>query len=164
MKYNPKVNEAAAAMPGFRDLHPLQDPALLQGALRLMYELGEYLTELRVMKDSPLIGKTVRASKLAKEHEVKLLRLIRKGRSLARARFRRLKPADILLIEGKVTDLMNLKDAEKLEIAPEHQLQGHSTNQQNLLWWRCYSCLLFLLLLCHQQLRCQCRHCQRHRL
>ena len=43
MKYNPKVNEVAARMPGFVGLHPLQDPATAQGALFLMYHLQEYL-------------------------------------------------------------------------------------------------------------------------
>jgi len=43
MKYNPKVNEVAASLPGFRDIHPLQPESTVQGALRLMYELQELL-------------------------------------------------------------------------------------------------------------------------
>ena len=43
MKYNPKVNEAAAMLPGFRDAHPLTPDAQAQGALGVMYELGELL-------------------------------------------------------------------------------------------------------------------------
>ncbi len=43
MKYNPKVNEVAARLPGFTGLHPLQDETTVQGALYLMYELQEYL-------------------------------------------------------------------------------------------------------------------------
>lgn len=46
MKYNPKVNEKAAAMPGFANIHPLQDPDLVQGALQLMFELQAYLAEI----------------------------------------------------------------------------------------------------------------------
>src|SRR5207244_2060005 len=37
MKYNPKVNDAMAALPGMRDLHPLQPAETVQGALRLIY-------------------------------------------------------------------------------------------------------------------------------
>lgn len=96
------------------------------------YELGKYLTELRVMKGSPLIGKTIRASKLATEHEVKFIGLIRKNKPLTRASVRHLKAGDILLIEGKVKDLMNLKDEEKLEIAPEHQLQDKDLQAEDL--------------------------------
>ncbi len=46
MKYNPKVNEEAARMPGFLSSHPLQPEHLSQGALRLMYELEGYLKEI----------------------------------------------------------------------------------------------------------------------
>jgi glycine cleavage system P protein (glycine dehydrogenase) subunit 2 len=46
MKYNPRVNERVAALPGFRDLHPLQDEDGAQGALELMWRLQEILTEV----------------------------------------------------------------------------------------------------------------------
>ena len=46
MKYNPKVNEQAAAMPPFTGLHPLQDDADVQGALRMLYELRLALAEI----------------------------------------------------------------------------------------------------------------------
>ena len=46
MKYNPKVNEETARLPGFVGLHPYQDEGSVQGALRLMYELQEMLAEI----------------------------------------------------------------------------------------------------------------------
>jgi glycine dehydrogenase subunit 2 len=46
MKYNPRVNERVASLPGFRDLHPLQDEEASQGALELMHELQEMLAEI----------------------------------------------------------------------------------------------------------------------
>jgi glycine dehydrogenase subunit 2 len=46
MKYNPKVNEDAARMPGFALTHPLQDPDTAQGNLALMYALQEWLKEI----------------------------------------------------------------------------------------------------------------------
>jgi glycine cleavage system P protein (glycine dehydrogenase) subunit 2 len=46
MKYNPRVNERVAALPGFRDLHPLQDEDASQGALELMHELQDILAEI----------------------------------------------------------------------------------------------------------------------
>lgn len=39
MKYNPKINDAMAALPGFRDLHPYQPEDQIQGALELMWNL-----------------------------------------------------------------------------------------------------------------------------
>jgi len=39
MKYNPKMNEDVAALPGFAGLHPEQNDADIQGALRVMHAL-----------------------------------------------------------------------------------------------------------------------------
>ena len=46
MKYNPRVNERVVALPGFRDLHPLQEEDGAQGALELMWRLQEILAEV----------------------------------------------------------------------------------------------------------------------
>jgi glycine dehydrogenase subunit 2 len=46
MKYNPKVNEEAAKLLGFTRTHPYQDHCTVQGNLRLMYELQEFLKEI----------------------------------------------------------------------------------------------------------------------
>ncbi len=46
MKYNPKVNEQMCRLPGFADIHPLQDPATVQGAMALMYDLQTMLAEI----------------------------------------------------------------------------------------------------------------------
>ena len=46
MKYNPRVNENVAALPGFRQLHPLQPAETAQGALRVLYELERLLGEI----------------------------------------------------------------------------------------------------------------------
>jgi glycine dehydrogenase subunit 2 len=49
MKYNPKVNEGVARLPGFAQIHPLAPVALLQGALQLLYELERMLVEISGM-------------------------------------------------------------------------------------------------------------------
>ena len=46
MKYNPKINEQVARLPGFAYLHPYQDEATVQGALFLMHSLQEFLKEI----------------------------------------------------------------------------------------------------------------------
>ena len=46
MKHNPRVNERVVALPGFRDLHPLQEDEGAQGALELMWELQQILAEV----------------------------------------------------------------------------------------------------------------------
>jgi glycine dehydrogenase subunit 2 len=49
MKYNPKINEYAANLPGFNRIHPYVPEELAQGALQLMYELQGYLAEIAGM-------------------------------------------------------------------------------------------------------------------
>jgi len=49
MKYNPKVNEDVARLPGFTEVHPLQPEETVQGALALMWHLQEYLAEITGM-------------------------------------------------------------------------------------------------------------------
>jgi glycine dehydrogenase subunit 2 len=46
MKHNPRVNERVVGLPGFRDLHPLQEDEGAQGALELMWELQAILAEV----------------------------------------------------------------------------------------------------------------------
>jgi glycine dehydrogenase subunit 2 len=46
MKHNPRANEAAAAVPGFAGLHPLQPESQVQGALQVAYEAQELLSEI----------------------------------------------------------------------------------------------------------------------
>lgn len=46
MKYNPKINEATARLPGFANTHPLQPVETVQGNLALMYQLQEWLAEI----------------------------------------------------------------------------------------------------------------------
>jgi len=49
MKYNPKVHEQIAALPGFRALHPWQPASQTQGAMALLYEMERHLAELTGM-------------------------------------------------------------------------------------------------------------------
>ena len=46
MKYNPKVNEEMANLPGFANIHPRQPKSTVQGALALAYNLQGILAEI----------------------------------------------------------------------------------------------------------------------
>lgn len=54
MKYNPKINENTARIDGFANLHPLQREGCTQGALQLMYELQNSLSEIAGMDQMTL--------------------------------------------------------------------------------------------------------------
>ena len=54
MKYNPKIDDEVAGMPGFAEIHPWQPAATVQGALRLMWELQQRLIEITGMQGCSL--------------------------------------------------------------------------------------------------------------
>ena len=58
MKHNPRLNEKMARLPGFADVHPLQHPTTVQGAIELIAELERWLIELTGM---PAIAMTPKA-------------------------------------------------------------------------------------------------------
>lgn len=49
MKYNPKINEEAASLKGFTNIHPYQKEDSVQGALELIYNLEQILREVTGM-------------------------------------------------------------------------------------------------------------------
>lgn len=51
MKYNPKVNDQIAALPGFASIHPLQPEETVQGCLEALYLAAQYLCEITGMDD-----------------------------------------------------------------------------------------------------------------
>ncbi len=50
MKFNPKLNEWAARLPGFATLHPLAPDEIAQGTLQLLWELEAALAEISGMR------------------------------------------------------------------------------------------------------------------
>ncbi|GGG84546.1 glycine dehydrogenase subunit 2 [Staphylococcus pragensis] len=54
MKYNPKINERVARIPGFAESHPLQEEEQVQGSLEIIYSLQEELKEITGMDEVTL--------------------------------------------------------------------------------------------------------------
>lgn len=50
MKYNPKINDAASLLPGFTNIHPLQDEKDVQGCLEVLSSIEEALCEITGMQ------------------------------------------------------------------------------------------------------------------
>jgi glycine dehydrogenase subunit 2 len=54
MKYNPRINEAIAALPGFAMAHPAQPQRQVQGTLEALWTLQEHLREITGMAATSL--------------------------------------------------------------------------------------------------------------
>ncbi len=50
MKFNPKLNEWAARLPGFANLHPLAPDEIAQGTLQMLWDLEQALVEISGMR------------------------------------------------------------------------------------------------------------------
>src|SRR5256714_2684001 len=54
MKYNPKINEDVARLPGVANIHPLQPDETVQGALHIMFELQQLLAAITGFRTATL--------------------------------------------------------------------------------------------------------------
>lgn len=88
------------------------------------YELGKYITELRVVPESSLIGTSVAEAKLGEKHGVFVLELIRGDEKVWSPRAQLLEEGDILLARGDWSRLDELKKEAGLENDAEFRLRS----------------------------------------
>lgn len=93
------------------------------------YELGKYITELRVMPDSSLIGTSVGEAKLGEEFGVYVLELLRGEEKVWSPRSQTLEEGDILIARGDWSKLDELKNETGLEINSEFQLKQRTLEE-----------------------------------
>jgi di/tricarboxylate transporter len=101
-------------------------------ALTEAYDLGDYITELRVMEGSPLIGKTVQESRLGEEHDVTVLRLLHGKKGIWAPLRQPLDEGDVLLVRGRAQGFMNLRGKARLELNVEFKLQDEALQAEDL--------------------------------
>ena len=65
MKYNPKVNDEMASLPGMSEIHPYQPESTVQGALKLIWHLQEILAEFMGMAGASVSPKAGAESEFA---------------------------------------------------------------------------------------------------
>jgi di/tricarboxylate transporter len=100
--------------------------------LAVAYQLGEYITEMRVGENSSLIGKSVQDSRLGEDHDVTVLRLLHVTEAVWAPLRQALKPGDVLLVRGKLDELMRLQDSAKLELNVEFKLRDETLQTEDL--------------------------------
>ncbi|MEP6483626.1 MAG: SLC13 family permease [Rudaea sp.] len=93
-------------------------------------ELGKFVTELRVMGDSPLIGSSVASQKIGEKHGIYVLELLRANEHMWDPREQTLQEGDVLLARGDWQRMDEFKQKLKLEIAPALEL-SKSDSQPN---------------------------------
>jgi di/tricarboxylate transporter len=102
------------------------------GQLTETYQLGEYITELRVMPKSPLVGATLSQHALGKRHDVTVLEILRGDRKIWAPRSEVIQEGDVLLVRGQMSELMDLRRQLHLELEQQFKLQDDTLRAENL--------------------------------
>ncbi len=84
-----------------------------------MMQVGKYVTELKVMSDSDLVGQTIAEAKLGEKHGVYPLELLRGEEHMWSPRTQKLQVGDVLLMRGEWEKLEEFRKQAGLEIDPE---------------------------------------------
>ncbi len=84
------------------------------------YQVKDYLTEVVVLENSPLVGKTLAESGLSRRFDIHVLEIIRDGQKMSYPLADKvLQPGDILFIRANREQLLKIKDEEGLALEPE---------------------------------------------
>ena len=97
------------------------DPEITQN-----YHMKEYLSDVIVLEDSPLVGRTVVEAGLREQFDIHVLDICRGTDKLAHPLANKVIEADdILFIRANTEQLLKIKDIEGIEIEPEARLNEH---------------------------------------
>ncbi len=93
---------------------------------RLAADLGEraYAADLLVPAGSPLIGKALKDTPVSEQHGLKVVRLMRQGRTVTGRNEALLEALDEIIVEGSRRDLLRVKDMNGVEIKADVHLAG----------------------------------------
>jgi di/tricarboxylate transporter len=93
-------------------------------SLTEQYHIRQYMTEVIVLDDSPLIGKTLAAAHISDELDLTVLGILRGDDQLriAPTSDQPIKADDLLLVQGRVEDILKVKGEAGIEIKPEFTL------------------------------------------
>lgn len=94
-------------------------------SLTEQYAIREYVSELLVLPESNLVGKTLGEANLNSELELTVLGIIRDNEKIMPTPKERIKSRDLLIVEGTLPDILRVKETVGLEIKPEFFLSDN---------------------------------------
>lgn len=97
------------------------------------YSIREYISELLVLYDSKLVGKTLGESKISEELELNVIGYIRDDvRHAAPRPHEKIRANDLLIVQGKITDILRVKENTGLEIKPDFKLNDDALKSDHI--------------------------------
>ncbi|HEX8267509.1 MAG TPA: SLC13 family permease [Pyrinomonadaceae bacterium] len=90
------------------------------------YQIRDYISELLVLPESKVVGKTLTEANFYTEYVLNVIGIIRGGHQrLAPGAQERIEAGDLLIVEGKISDILQIKAQAGLEIKPDFKLNDN---------------------------------------
>lgn len=105
-------------------------PNRAEESLEEDYHLRDYLTEIIVLPESPLIGLTLAESKLSTNLDLVIMTIVRGNRKIIPHANEVLQAGDLLLVEARADDIIRIKEIEGLEIKADIGERADLFNQE----------------------------------
>ena len=101
-------------------------------SLTKSYHLGGYLTEMRIKKESPLVGKSCLDRSINHNYDVTVLDIIRNQKHIVN-NIRRtiLKEGDILFVRGTLDNFIRMKEVEGITLLTDEKLTQEELEQED---------------------------------
>lgn len=110
----------------------IPDRAPTEGLLE-QFDVRPYITEVLVLEDSPLIGKTLADANLGRDLDLEVMRVLREPNMyLWPRRLMTLRAGDVLLMKGARKDVLKVKDTVGLEIRPDVELSDPDLRTEDM--------------------------------
>jgi di/tricarboxylate transporter len=102
-------------------------------SLTEQYHIREYMTEVIVLETSPLVGKTLAEANVGNELDLTVIGVLRgKQGRIAPSGNLRIEAEDLLLVQGRIEDLMRVKSEVGIEIKADFKLSDKMLEGENL--------------------------------
>lgn len=113
----------------------LPDRAPSSANLTSKYRMSEYLTEVKVPENSPLVGKTVLEEHIAERFEINVLEILRGKKKIATdIRNTAIETGDMLIVRGAVNKIVEFKEGLRLQLLSDIKLSDSDlSDKQNIL-------------------------------
>jgi di/tricarboxylate transporter len=108
---------------------------IAESSLTNNYQLGAYLTEIKISDDSPLVGSTCLNRSINKNYDVMVLNILRKGKLITtNIRNRKIQEDDTLFVRGSLEGFLRMKELEKVTLLTDEKLtEEELEHEENIL-------------------------------
>ncbi len=107
-------------------------------SLTKSYHMGGFLTEVKILNDSPMVGKTCMERGINKNYDVMVLEISRGGKFITtNIRNTVLQEEDVLFIRGSLDNFVRLKEIEKVALLTDEKIDQKELEQEDNILVEC---------------------------